>query len=215
MTRIDTFRLCRWIAAALLGVTAAQAQNAMPGQPVATHQLVTQVCAACHGIDGNSPHPRYPSLAGQLQPYLEGQLHAFAAQGQQRVSGVMGAIAVNLSTDEMKRVATYFSRQPSHPLPATLAVGGTPDASGARIFFQGVPDKGVDACASCHGVRAEGLPALFPRLAGQHSDYLAEQLRYFRAGRRTTDPDAMMRKVAKNMSDTDIDSVSQYLARLR
>ncbi len=215
MTAIRMLRLCCWIAAALIGVTAARAQDAMPDQPVATHQLVTQVCAACHGIDGNSPHPRYPSLAGQLQPYLEGQLHAFAAQGQQRVSGVMGAIAVNLSADEMSRVATYFSRQPLRPSPGASAIAGAPDSGGARIFFQGLPDKGVDACASCHGVRAEGLSSLFPRLAGQHSDYLAEQLRYFRAGRRTTDSNAMMRKVAENMSDADIDSVSQYLARLR
>lgn len=198
--------------AALLVAGAARAQNAMPPQPTATKPLVAQVCAACHGIDGNSPQLRYPSLAGQVDAYLERQLHAFAAQGGQRVSGVMGAIAVNLSPDEMERVADYFSHQrlrPAAPPQAPLA------RRGESIFFEGVPSKGVGSCASCHGVRGEGLPDLFPRLAGQHLQYLATQLRRFRDGSRTSDPDAMMRKVARPLSDREIDAVSQYLALLQ
>lgn len=199
---------------AVATMASAQAQNAMPQQPVATSALVEQVCAACHGADGNSPRPEVPSLAGQVEAYLEGQLHAFAAQGQQRVSGVMGAIAVNLSADEMKRVSVYFARQTLRP-----ALSDGPQrpqrATGERIFNAGLPARGVASCASCHGTRAQGLPDMFPRLAGQHAPYLVAQLQHFRARTRTTDPGAMMRKVAGPLSDRDIDAVAVYLATLR
>ncbi len=200
---------------ALLGLAAqARAQDAMPHQPVATAALVTQVCAACHGGDGNSTRPDVPSLAGQVQPYLEGQLHAFAQQGQQRPNGVMGAIAVNLSADEMRRVATYFARQRLRP-PAPVAASRSELGRGERIFFSGLGGKGVASCASCHGTRGEGMPTLFPQLAGQHERYLAEQLRHFRAGTRTSDPRAMMRSLAAHLSDRDIAAVSTYISRLR
>lgn len=200
-------------AAALLSAAAhAHAQDAMPGQPRATAALIGQVCAACHGVDGNSTRGDVPSLAGQIEPYLEGQLHAFAAQGEQRPNGVMGAIAVNLSADEMKRAAVYYARRQLSPPPLDEA----PRAPrGETIYFAGVPGKGVASCAACHGVRGEGLPDLFPRLAGQHRAYLAEQLRHFRSGRRTSDPGAMMRDVAAHLSDRDVDAVAQYAARLR
>ena len=191
-----------------------QAQEAMPHQPVTTGALVRQVCAACHGLDGNSARADVPSLAGQVAAYLEGQLHAFAAQGGQRPNGVMGAIAVNLSADEMKRAAVYFARQTLRPWP----VGDAPRRGrddGETIFFSGLPDKGVASCASCHGTRGEGLPDMFPRLAGQHERYIAEQLRHFRAGSRTSDPEAMMRKLAAHLSDHEIDALSTYVARLR
>lgn len=71
------------------------------------------------------------------------------------------------------------------------------------------------ACALCHGTRGEGLPAMFPRLAGQHERYIAEQLRHFRAGSRTSDPEAMMRNLAAHLSDREIDALSTYVARLR
>jgi cytochrome c553 len=197
--------------AACLGIPAAHAQYAMPHQPVATQQLAGDVCAACHGIDGNSHSSHVPSLAGQGKAYLEHELQAFAAQGERRASGVMGAIAVNLSSDEIDRAAAWFASRTPHPVPPSRApLAG----EGERIYFEGVPAKGVDSCASCHGVRADGLPDMFPRLAGQHAPYLVEQLRDFRAGTRSTDPRAMMRKVASPLTDHDIDAVSQYLASL-
>jgi cytochrome c553 len=191
-----------------------QAQEAMPRQPVTTGALVRQVCAACHGLDGNSARPDVPSLAGQVAAYLDGQLHAFAAQGGQRPNGVMGAIAVNLSADEMKRVAAHFARQPLRSSPVVDAPRRG-HADGETIFFAGLPDKGVASCASCHGTRGEGLPDMFPRLAGQHERYIAEQLRHFRAGSRTSDPEAMMRNLAAHLSDHEIDALSTYVARLR
>ncbi len=184
----------------------------MPQQSLATGQLVDQICAACHGVDGNSANARIPALAGQVDAYIERQLHMFAAQGAQRANGVMGAIAVNLSADEMKRVAGWYSHRVLRPATS----GERPLARlGKKMYFEGAPKNDVASCASCHGVRGEGLPDVFPRLAGQHEEYLSEQLRDFRAGLRTTDPHAMMRNVAANMSDRDIDAVSQYIAHLR
>ena len=200
---------------AMLGLAAsARAQDAMPHQPVATALLVKQVCAACHGADGNSTRPDVPSLAGQIQPYLEGQLHAFAAQGGQRANGVMGAIAVNMSADEMKRVAVYFARLQLRPA-APIAASRSDLKLGERIFFTGIPAQGVASCASCHGARGEGLPDLFPRLAGQGERYIAGQLHNFRAGSRTSDPRAMMRSLAAHLTDRDIDVVSKYVSLLR
>ena len=77
-----------------------------------------------------------------------------------------------------------------------------------------MPDEHVPACASCHGVRGDGLPPRFPRLAGQHAGYLASQLRLYRAGVRITDRDGLMRGVAARLSDQDIDAVASYAARL-
>lgn len=194
-------------------VASVHAQDAMPHQPVATAALVRDVCAACHGLDGNSRRAGVPSLAGQVEPYLERQLHAFAAQGGQRVNGVMGAIAVNLNADEMRRVSGYFARQPLQPTPfVDTARRGRAD--GRKIYLSGLPRKNVASCASCHGVDGNGLAAMFPRLAGQHAPYIAEQLRHFRSGSRTSDPGAMMRIVAARLTDSEIDAVSSYIARL-
>jgi cytochrome c553 len=192
----------------------ARAQDEMPRQPVATGALVRQVCAPCHGLDGNSTRTSVPSLAGQIGAYLEGQLHAFAAQGGQRPNGVMGAIAVNLSADDMKRAAGYYSRQTLRPT-TLVEVRRQGRAEGAALFGTGLPEQGVASCASCHGTRGEGLPDLFPRLAGQSEPYLVEQLRQFRAGNRSSDPAAMMRELAARLSDAQIDAVSRYMARLR
>ncbi len=203
------------LAFAFTGLTmSAQGQDAMPHQPVATAALVQQVCAACHGLDGNSRRAGVPSLAGQVQAYLEGQLHAFAAQGDLRANGVMGAIAVNLNADEMKRVSIHYAHQslrPTKPVDAPRWIR----RAGEKIFYAGLPAKGVASCASCHGTRAQGLPDLFPRLAGQHAAYVAEQLRHFRSGRRTSDPHAMMRNLAARLSDRDIDAVATFVASLR
>ena len=166
--------------------------------------------------DGNSARPDVPSLAGQVAAYLEGQLHAFAAQGGQRPNGVMGAIAVNLSAEEMKRVASPLcAARPLHPsLPSFDAPRRGQRRRGDNLFLRAT-GQGVASCASCHGTRGEGLPAMFPRLAGQHERYIAEQLRHFRAGSRTSDPEAMMRNLAAHLSDHEIDALSTYVARLR
>jgi cytochrome c553 len=205
----------RWMMAALLPMAlsagvSVQAQTQSPR--VHAKQIVSEVCASCHGADGNSSNPAYPSLAQQGAAYLYDQLTQFAAQGHRRASGVMGAMAVHLSAPEMRSLADYFSHQalePAAPVKAQLA------ARGASIYLAGIAGKNIPACASCHGLRAEGLPPAFPRLAGQHAEYVDTQLRQFRAGSRASDADAMMRTLAARLSDAEMNAVAQYVANLR
>ena len=196
------------VAATLTGaVCPAFAQNSPE-----TVRLASQVCAACHGERGNSTRPQTPTLAGQGAAYLEAQLHLFAAQGRHRASGVMGAMALQLTPAQMHDLAEYFSHQRLEPVAgqeARLA------AKGESIWFEGIADSDVPACAACHGVRGQGLPSAFPRLAGQHAAYVQTQLREFRSGARASDPRALMRSVAAKLSDAEMQAVAQYVATLR
>ena len=205
----------RWVMATLLPVAlsvGALVQAQTQTAAVDAKQIVTQVCASCHGVDGNSTNPAYPSLAQQGAAYLYGQLTQFAAQGHRRASGVMGAMAVHLTTPEMESLADYFSHQalaPAAPRHASSA------ARGAAIYLGGIAGKNIPACASCHGMRAEGLPPAFPRLAGQHAEYVDTQLRLFRSGHRASDTNAMMRTLAATLNDAEMSAVAQYVANLR
>jgi len=174
--------------------------------------IVQRECAACHGGDGNSVAPQYPVLASQGAAYLFDQLEQFASQGRRPTAGVMAAFAVSLDRPQMQALADYFARQ---PLRVRDDARGSANAAGERIFMNGVPDAHVPACASCHGVRGDGLPPSFPRLAGQHEGYLASQLRLYRAGTRISDRQGLMRAVAAHLSDRDIEAVASYAAALR
>ncbi|HUP06552.1 MAG TPA: c-type cytochrome [Caldimonas sp.] len=174
-------------------------------------RIVQAVCSACHGVDGNGVAPRYPALAGQGAAYLFDQLQQFAAQGRRPDGGVMAAFAVNLDRPQMQALADYYARQPRRPRRDN---GGTTNVEGERIFMDGVADAHVPACASCHGARGDGLPPRFPRLAGQHAGYLAQQLRLYRSGTRISDRDGLMRAVASRLNDHDIDAVASYAAAL-
>lgn len=208
----------RLVAAALVSAffsAAAYAQVAVKGDPAKAQQLVKQVCAACHGADGNSAIPANPSLAGQHPEYAYKQLLNFKAEGgkaAERASPVMSAIVAGMTRDDMANAALYFSGQEAKPRPAR-------DAQlvklGQTIYRGGVVNKGIAACASCHGPNGAGMPAQFPKLSGQHAQYTADQLKAFRAGARANDPNRMMRLVATKLSDREIDAVAQYIQGLR
>lgn len=208
----------RLVAAALASAflsAAAYGQVAVKGDPAKAQQLVTQVCAACHGADGNSAIPANPSLAGQHPEYAFKQLTNFKADAgktPERPNPVMAAIVAALSREDMANVALYFAGQEAKPRsardPELVKLGQT-------IYRGGVLNKGVAACASCHGPNGAGIPAQFPRLAGQHAQYTADQLKAFRTGARANDPNRMMRLVAIKLSDREIDAVAQYIQGLR
>lgn len=208
----------RVIAAALAGAlvcAAAHAQVAVKGDPAKAQQLVTQVCAACHGADGNSAIPANPVLAGQHPEYAFKQLINFKAEPGKpadRPSPVMSAIVAGMSRDDMANAALYFGGQEAKPRPARNAELAK---LGQTIYRGGIASKGVAACASCHAPNGSGIPAQFPRLAGQHAQYTAEQLRAFRGDARANDPNRMMRLVASKLSDHEIDAVAQYIQGLR
>lgn len=211
---LKTWRLL----AVVVGALAAQnvlAQGVIKGDPAKARQIVTQVCAACHAVDGNSAINMNPNLAGQHPEYTYKQLMNFKSQGgkpAERNNGVMAGMVANLSEDDMKNLAAYFAAQKARP-------GVARDAKlvkqGEAIYRGGVAGKGVPACASCHSPNGAGMPAQFPRLAGQHAEYTSTQLKAFRAGQRGNDAAQMMRGVAGKMSDQEIAAVSEYIAGLR
>ncbi len=214
-----TFRLILATAAALCVHTAltttAFAQYVIKGDAAKGQEIAGKVCAACHGPDGNSPLAVNPSLAGQHAEYLYKQLSNFKAKDgkpAERNNAVMAGMAAPLSDDDMKNVATYYASQSARPRTAR-----DPELvkQGQLIYRGGIPAKGVAACASCHSPNGAGLPAQYPRVAGQHAEYTLAQLKAFRAGERKNDPNAMMRTVTAKLSDREMAAVSEYLAGLR
>jgi cytochrome c553 len=177
--------------------------------------IANKVCAPCHGADGNSPTSANPKLAGQIPEYIQKQLGNFkAADGKkaERENPVMGGMAAGLSEQDIRDVAAYFGAQTTKPgtarHPETLA-------QGRRIWRAGDLAKGLPACAACHGAAGAGLPAQYPRLAGQYPEYVEAQLKAFRAGERRNDASKMMQSIAAKMSDPEIRAVADYISGLR
>jgi cytochrome c553 len=194
---------------------AANGQIAVKGDPAKAQQVVTQVCAACHGADGNSAIPTNPVLAAQHPEYAFKQLTNFKAEGgktPERPSPIMTAIVANLNRDDMANAALYFGGQEPKPRAAR-----DPELVklGQSIYRGGIANKAVAACASCHGPNGAGIPSQFPRLAGQHAQYTADQLKAFRGGARANDFNRMMRVTALKLTDREIDAVAQYIQGLR
>lgn len=203
-------------AASLIAVAgSAWAQGPAKPDLAKGQQIASQVCAACHAADGNSPAAANPKLAGQIPEYLHRQLTNFKPQGgkkAERENAVMAGMVAALSADDMRNVAAYYASQKLKPAAAKdkeLA------ALGQKIFRGGNPAAGLPACAGCHGPAGAGMPAQYPRIAGQFAEYIDAQLKAFRSGARANDPNGMMRGVAAKMSDREIQAVAEYAAGLR
>ena len=177
--------------------------------------IAETVCVACHGADGNSAASANPHLAGQVEEYIYKQLQNFKAvdgKPAARNNPIMGGMAAGLSDEDMKNVAAWFSSQKLTP---AAAKDDKQIALGQKIWRQGDFKKGIPACAGCHGPAGAGLPAQYPRLAGQYAEYTETQLKAFRVEERANDPEKMMRTIAGKLSDAEIKAVSEYAAGLR
>lgn len=173
----------------------------------------SQPCAACHGPDGNSTVPNWPKLAGQHQNYLVKQLKEYK-EGEKgpRNEPSMYAMAAPLSDQDIADLASFYATQ-------TISTGKVKAEwlnLGERIYRGGNVTTGVTACMACHGPDGKGNEAAtFPRLAGQHAQYLADQLRRFREGKRSNSPNGMMEITSHRMSDEEITAVSSYIEGLQ
>lgn len=170
-------------------------------------QIATTVCAACHGAEGIAAAPANPHLAGQLADYIAAQLAAFKSGA--RPSPIMQGMAAGLSADDMRAVGAYYQAQ--KPVQAAARDKALAER-GQRIWRGGVKSVGVPACAGCHGAAGAGIPAQYPRLAGQHAELSLEWLKAFANGTR---PNAVMGPVAAKMSENDMRAVSEYIQGLR
>ena len=208
----------RWPAVLLAGTlfsAPATAQGTAKADLAKAQQIVTQVCAACHAADGNSAQAANPVLAGQHADYTLKQLTNFKSQGgkpAERPNAVMAGMAATLSADDMRNVAAYFETQ--KPKPRTARDPGLVKL-GQAIYRGGILSKNVAACTACHGPNGAGMPAQYPRLAGQFPEYVAAQLKAFRSGERANDPNRTMRVEAEKLSDKEIAAVAEYIAGLR
>jgi len=189
--------------------TAAPAPAAK-GDPAKAQKIVSDVCSACHASDGNSTNPTYPALAGQSPEYIAKQLHEFKSGA--RKNAIMAPNVAKLSDEDMLNLAAYFSAQQPKPRQAKDA---SLIAEGQKLYKGGNAGSGVPACASCHGPTGAGIPVQFPRLAGQHSKYVASQLKNFRSGDRANDGGKMMQVIARKLTDQETKAVAEYVNGLR
>ena len=166
------------------------------------------VCAACHGVYGNSQIVINPKLAQQHTDYLIKQLHDF--KDDKRADPVMKGFAMMLSDEEMNNISAWLAQQKAQP---GYATDKELVQLGERIYRGGIADRNIAACASCHSPTGAGSPSQYPRLAGQHADYTIKQLNTFRDGSRNNS--VQMRDVAAKMTDREIKAVADYIAGLR
>jgi cytochrome c553 len=219
----------RWLLAiaatgALAWLESGIAQTPAPAKPdlARAQQIVSQVCAACHGVEGVSVAPANPHLAGQIPEYVAVQLDHFKTG--LRKNPIMMAMAANLTPDEARGIGAYFATKKPKP-------GAARDKAlaelGQKIYRGGNAKTGVPPCSSCHLPTGAGLPAQYPRLAGQFADYTYAQLQLFAKGERggemkTADGKTLedtrghvMANVASKLSDREMRAVAEYISGLR
>ncbi len=173
-------------------------------------QAKSAVCAACHGLDGNSVNPEWPSLAGLGADYIATQLKNF--KDGKRNNPIMTPNAMPLSDDDMADLGAYFGAQRNHGLEADPSFW----EAGQKLFRSGDKERNIPACMACHGPAARGNEAAkFPALRGQHSVYTAKQLQDYASGARLTGPNNIMPTIAKRLSSDDIRNVAAYVQGIR
>ena len=202
------------IACAVAGVAPAAETAAKPDLAKAK-QIADQICAACHGADGNSPSPANPSLAGQQAAYITLQLQHF--KSGVRSNPVMAGMVATLSPEDMQALGIFFSQQKPK-------VAGIRDRElalvGQKLFRGGNVASGLPACASCHSPDGAGVPSRYPRLGGQHADYALAQLKAFKSGERGMDKAGkdtngrVMAQIAAKLSEKEMQALAQYTSGL-
>jgi cytochrome c553 len=201
------------LASVLVSGCANPARSRDLGNPeVSAQVLAEQVCSNCHGLTGNSVSPNFPRLAGQVEPYFQAQLKAFKSHGRQDPAGFeyMWGLSRALTDEQIAGLAAYYAAQKPEAVPVLNTPG---DPAGGRILFeQGVAERNIPACISCHGAQGQGN-SIFPRIAGQHADYLVKQLLVFQ---RTDERPAgsIMKTVAHELTPQDIQDVARYAEAL-
>lgn len=187
---------------------AAQAQTGNPD----AGRTKAATCAACHGADGNSVTPEWPSLAGQSEAYTVRQLEAY--RDQQRPDLGMQQFAATLSDQDMHDIGAFYATQ------SLLPKGADPELVelGERIYRGGVPERGIAACIACHGPGGHGNPmAAYPRINSQHAAYLQKTLNEYVSGERTSDSDKnqMMRNIAELLLEDEVVALASYIQGLQ
>lgn len=175
-------------------------------------------CAECHGFDGNSSSPQWPNIAGLSKEYITRQLQDF--KHGKRINEEMTQVVKEFPSDqELASLANYFSKQKmiNPNVKAILKQYQLVDLKLGKEIFTGKRfEYGIPACSACHGKKGQGDEiGKFPRLAGQHMEYIVKQMKLFRSKKRSNDTPAQMRNIALQMDDEDIESVAAYIAMMK
>lgn len=196
-----------WTIIGLVAATLA-AGNAVAAGSIAKGKQKAMVCAACHGVNGQSGNPVWPNLAGQSAGYVAKQLKDF--KSGIRKDPMMSGQAMGLSDNDIKNLAAYFSS-----LPAKKAAASNKSLAekGQRLYRGGNAKTQVAACMACHGPAGKGIPPRYPAISGQNAAYNAKQLRAFKDGARTNDG-KVMTSIAFSMSLQEIEAVSEFMQGL-
>lgn len=198
------FFACLLLSSAL-GSTATAAEPA--GQAAeAAEKLATQVCSSCHGPGGNSVSPTFPKLAAQQKPYLVAQIKAFRekTRGEQEAHDYMLGMTMLIDDATADALGDYFAKQPPPP---SVSGDATLIALGRKLFEQGIPERGIAACANCHGAGAQGN-GIFPRLAGQHAEYVLRQLNVIQTRLRQS---PVMHGIIKDLKPDEMRAVAAFV----
>jgi len=175
---------------------------------LAKGQQLAASCMACHAADGTRGSPANPILQGQHPEYLVKQLTEY--KSGKRKNAIMQGMAAGLSQDDMRHIAAFYASKEPKP---GFARNKETVALGERIWRGGISNKAVPACAGCHSPNGAGIPAQYPRMAGQHAEYTEAQLLAFRSGLRANN--AQMSAIAYKLNDAEIKAVSDFAAGLR
>lgn len=200
----------KWLVGLVTLATVVSSTAALADGDAKAGEAKSAVCMACHGPGGNSVNPIWPKLAGQHQNYIRKQLEDFKAS--RRANELMSPQAAALQPNDVDDLAAYFSSQTQSDA-QSADLGKV--KKGTRIYMGGNAATGTPACSGCHGPQGMGNElAKFPRISGQHTDYIVKALKDFRAGNRANDPNGMMRGVVRFMTDDEIDAVAHYVQGL-
>jgi len=194
---------------ALCATAVSRGEDVTAEARLAAQHVAVNICANCHGWQGRSIAPKFPVLAGQHAGYLAAQMHAFKAQtrGDPDAIGYMWGMSAPLDDGMINALSAYYAAQSPGP-----GAGGDAAviARGAEIYAKGIANDGIPPCAGCHGPNAAGTTD-FPRLAGQHAQYVLKQLRSFQSNLRDV---AVMHGVAQSMAVGEMEAVAAYLESL-
>ena len=187
----------------------AEEYSRLAGIDTASSATGVESCARCHGVNGEGRgEGAFPRLAGQSPTYLRLALEAFSRGG--RRSGIMRSAVVRLTPDEMTNLASYYGGLGSSTASIDVALVDDP---GARIALRGIPEQNVPSCSDCHGPADGARNPAYPRLDGQHEEYLVLQLELFASQRRGGSRYAhLMQQVAPRLKPEQMREVARFYA---
>ena len=199
------FSLSAFVVALAAGFSA-WAQESAPVDLKAGAAKYQATCASCHGVNGASVVPAQPILAGQHAEYLEVQTQLY--RDGERQNAVMGAMAKGLTDDEIRDISAFLAAQ-------TPVIAGAADMELARsaetLYRGGDIARGIPACGACHGPAGAGIPPQYPRLSGQHAEYVAATLREYAAGTRENN---VMTPISSRLTEDEITALAEYISGL-